>query len=748
MTEQESLIHELAELAGIEKNFFDIWGARHETSLSTTLKILEAMNINTDSEEILRRELHSLRTREWTRMCPPVWVVFEDEPKPLPVHVPLSAGQTSDRIKTAHFSLTDEAGVTREWSFEGGDLTVAESHVIRGVTYRRFLLDLPRGLDIGYHNFSMSVVTESDVHRHVLQLIVCPALAYQPPCLQGEGRAAGSAVALYGLRSDRNWGVGDFTDLKTLASWTADDLHGDVIGLNPLLAIPNRFPYHHSPYLPVTRFFYNFLYLDVEAAAGFHDSPDLREELNKREIREWINRLRTSETVDYEGAARLKEQMLWPAFRSFMARPATDREREEFDSYAQKQGKLLNLYGIFMALTDHFASREPPLWGWRQWPRDYHDPDSEAVARFAHDHADRVEFHQYLQWEIERQLGSVEEWLKEKGLKIGLYQDMPLAVDGAGFDTWLHQDLFAVGMSAGAPPDPFSPRGQDWGFPPLIPDVCRQDAYRYFIEILRRSMRGGALRIDHAMQFFRLFWIPEKEKPAQGAYVLYPAEDLVGILALESVRSRTLIIGEDLGTVPVEIRELFQKRGVYSYRVLYFEKDREDEFKRPDSYPVQALVTVSTHDLPTFEGWWKGKDIEIRYKLGVFETEERHRGEWAEREADKRKLLHALKEQNLLPDWHPADLAQLPEVTPELHAAIVGYAAKTKSKLLLLNQEDIFRDVRQQNLPGTTSEVPNWVTKMRFTLEDLKNYHMAVGCAAMVRGWIDFTGRNCGRKTD
>ena len=429
-----------------------------------------------------------------------------------------------------------------------------------------------------------------------------------------------------------------------------------------------------------------------------------------------------------------------------MARPEADKEREEFDIFVREQGNLLRLYGIFMALTDHFASQDPPLWGWRRWPSEYHDPNSEAVARFARDHAERVRFHQYLQWEIERQLGSAEGWLKEKGMRIGLYHDMPLAVDGAGFDIWLHRDLFAARMSAGAPPDPFSPRGQNWGFPPLDPDVCRQDGYRYFIEVLRRCMRGGALRIDHAMQFFRLFWIPENEKPAVGAYVLYPAEDMVGILALESVRNRTLIIGEDLGTVPPEIRELFRKRGIYSYRVLYFEKDGEGKFKRPDMYPEQALVTVSTHDLPTFEGYWKGKDIEIRYKIGVFETEEEHRREWAERDADKNKLLQALKERNLLPDWHPADTAHVPEVTPELHAAIVGFAAQTKSKLLLVNQEDIFRDVRQQNLPGTTSEVPNWVTKMRFTLEDLRSYHMAVGCAAMVRGWIDFTGRTCGRK--
>jgi 4-alpha-glucanotransferase len=742
----ERVVDELAALMGIEGEYADIWGEKHAASLEAKLLMLEAMGVEGESVQALEGELNRRRAQQWTRIGPSVWVVYVDMIRPLPIQIALGPEKENERVQKEcvemRISVEDEEGSLLHEKRLGPGLEAADSTVLDGIRYGRYLVEIPSGLGVGYYRLGFEITSGQGRCLHRVRLAICPEKAYLPPVLQGEGKAAGVQAALYGLRSRRNWGIGDFTDLKALVDWTADALGGDIIGVNPLLSIHNRPPYNHCPYLPITRFFRNFIYLDVEAVAGFSDSPAIEEMFAQTDLEGRIEALRSSSEVDYESVARLKRRVLREAFRSFLQRPEDDRERAAFDQFLREQGDLLSLYGTFMALHEHFEALDPALLGWRTWPPEYHDPSSPAVKAFREAKKEEVMFHAFLQWETERQLKSVEDHCRAKGLAVGLYHDLPLAVDVNGFDAWLHQKMFAFTMSTGAPPDPFSPTGQDWGFAPPLPEALKEDGYAFFIRELRRNMRPESmLRIDHAMRFYRLFWIPESMKPSEGAYVRYPVDDLVGILLLESVRNKVVIIAEDLGTVPPEVRKIFARRGVFSYRLLYFEKDEKENFKAPSEYPEQALVSITTHDLPTFEGFWKGRDIEMRYRLGKFDSEERYQKEWRAREKDKAQLLSLFKAQGLLPEYHPLDPAHVPQVTPEMHYAVVGFVAKTASKILLINQEDIFRDDRQQNMPGTTWEVHNWMTWMRFSLEELKTDPMALGCTRMVRNWIQMSGR-------
>jgi 4-alpha-glucanotransferase len=349
--------------------------------------------------------------------------------------------------------------------------------------------------------------------------------------------------------------------------------------------------------------------------------------------------------------------------------------------------------------------------------------------------------HQYIQWQIDVQLRRAQHRARDRRRSIGLYHDLALATDRFGSDMWAHRPFFVEGARVGSPPDDFSPHGQDWAFPP--PNSARhyEDGYRLFAESIRRNCRhGGALRIDHVMRLFRLYWIPEGSDAAHGAYVGERWEDLVRILALESVRNQVTIVGEDLGTVEPEVRETLRRFGVLGYRLFYFEKNQRGEFKKPEEYERQALVSSTTHDLPTLAGFWIGADLEARLAAGLLDDEAWRRQTEARAE-EKRKMLDALFELRLMPPWAPRDAAAYPVMTGELHNAVVGFLAGTPSQLLAINQEDLTKETAQQNLPGTTWQYPNWGRKMRFTVEQLRSDPEALGYASMFRNWIAGTGR-------
>ena len=437
------------------------------------------------------------------------------------------------------------------------------------------------------------------------------------------GRAAGLAVSLYGIRSERNWGCGDTSDLKALIDWVVDQAGASFIALNPLHAIPNRQPFNTSPYLPNSIFYRNPIYLDLEQIDDSALPARAQAWLQSPECRIGIATLRSSELVEYERVYRLKLRFLKLLFRSFLNEWNQNTARaHELRHYIDREGDLLDRFAVHAALEHAIHRRCPDVWNWRSWPEPYQDPDSPAVREFARKHWRSVLFHKYLQWQLDLQFQAVQQHARERGLAIGIYHDLALATDRFGSDLWAHRDFFISGCRVGAPPDDFSPKGQDWAFPPPNSERHYQDGYRLFAESVRRNCRhGGALRIDHVMRFFRLYWIPDGMDATEGTYVRDRYEDLLGILALESVRQKVVLIGEDLGTVPDEVREALARFGILSYRLLYFEQDRDGSFRRPDEYPRDALVSATTHDLPTLAGFWIGRDIEARRDAGLLPDE-------------------------------------------------------------------------------------------------------------------------------
>jgi 4-alpha-glucanotransferase len=565
-------------------------------------------------------------------------------------------------------------------------------------------------LPLGYHQLRQGEKTRN--------LIVTPDRAWQP-----SGRMAGFGVTLWGLRSERNWGCGDFRDLRDLIDWAVPALGAHFIALNPLHALHNRRPYNISPYLPNSIFYRNFLYLDVESIEGYRAVEDPAE----------LERLRQAPTVEYEQVAALKRAALERIFKSHPP-------RRECLEWIQAEGELLRIFATYCALDEHLHNANPDLWIWPDWPEHYRDPASPAVDVFAREHAQEILFHGWLQWLIDGQISAVQRHALAAGMSVGLYHDLALATDRCGSDLWAWRPYFITGCRVGSPPDGFSPNGQDWSFPPPNSPRHRTDGYRMFAESIRKTMRhGGALRIDHVMRLFRLYWIPEGHTAKEGAYVRDRAEDLVRVLALESVRNRSLIVGEDLGTVEDEVRETLARFGILSYKLLFFERNGE-KFRMPAEYPAAALTSTSTHDLATMAGYWVGADVEARFQAGAIDEEGR-RSQHADRTHDKQKLLEALFEAGLMPQNYERNAARIPELTGELHYAISGFLASTPCWMWLINQEDLTKEVHQQNLPGTTAEYPNWGRKMRWTIAELSSVPEARDCASMLRVWVQKTQR-------
>jgi 4-alpha-glucanotransferase len=326
-------------------------------------------------------------------------------------------------------------------------------------------------------------------------------------------------------------------------------------------------------------------------------------------------------------------------------------------------------------------------------------------------------------------------------LSIGLYHDLALATDRSGSDLWAHGRFYVQGCRVGSPPDAFSPTGQDWAFPPPNAEAHRVNGYELFHQSIRKIVRfGGALRIDHVMRLFHLFWIPDGVKAADGVYVKDNAADLLRILALESVQEQNIIVGEDLGTVTDAIREALDRAGSLSYRLFYFEKRPDGSFKTTDEYPRHALVASTTHDLPTIAGFWTGRDIEARRAAGLADAAV-YEKQIAERQVDKQRMLDVLHAEKLLPSTYTLNAADVPELDGSLHDAIIGFLAQTPSALLLLNQEDLTKETEQQNLPGSTAQYPNWRRKMKWTVDELRELKEARNFSQMFRHQLERTGR-------
>jgi 4-alpha-glucanotransferase len=722
-------IRRLGELCGIDSSYTDFFGKRRQVPLATERALLEAMGVAVGSERDVESSLREAEARPWRRMLAPVRVIAAPEPPEITFTLPARLGRA-----TIEWALAEETGGVHEGRVIPDDLPVAAAAEIDGESYRRWRIALPLDLPHGYHRLSMA--TRGYRHaRGSLQLIVAPARCRRPA---PQSRLWGLIAQLYGVRSQRNWGIGDFSDLAALAE-QAGELGASAIGVNPLHALFPADASHISPYSPSSRLFLNVSYLDPEAVADFAECSEAHAMLSDNAFRRELDRTRAAELVDYPAAWRLKLRVLELLFRSFQERHlATASTRADaFSAFRAEMGEGLEQQARFDALHEH-ALLTTGTWSWQEWPEPLRHPDSPEVDAFASEQRDRVDFFAYLQWQADQQLERAQARARAAGMPIGLYNDIAVGVSPAGATAWANPGVILSGVSVGAPPDLFNLHGQNWGLAPLSPVGLREGAYAMFAATLGHNMRhAGAVRIDHVMGLQRVFWIPEGASPADGAYVSYPFADLARIIALESERHHCLVIGEDLGTVPRGFRPAMQRAGLLSCRVLYFERTPDGAFLPPEAYPRQALVSVSTHDLPTLRGFWTGCDLRWRDRLARFPDEDASKSAHAARGRDRILLLQALQRAGLLPAG--IDPEQPPdEASDELVLAVHRYLARTPGHLLMVQLEDMLGEEEQTNLPGA-EEHPNWRRKLGSDLERLADEPMVGQIAEMMMA----AGRSC-----
>ncbi|MEJ2715894.1 MAG: 4-alpha-glucanotransferase, partial [Deltaproteobacteria bacterium] len=464
------------------------------------------------------------------------------------------------------------------------------------------------------------------------------------------------------------------------------------------------------------------------------------------ETRARIQRLREEEHVNYELVATLKLEILKEVFRTFLKNHGDPRKQSsrwsDFQAYVDSEGTYLERFATFCALEEHFLLADPSMESWRDWPAGLRDPSSEEVRKFRRENENAVLFWMYLQWQIDEQLSSAHRYAIKKGMVLGLYHDEALAVDPSGADFWAMQKLFHEGFTIGAPPDAFAPEGQDWGFAPPNREEIRNSGYEPFLKKLSASCKdGGALRIDHVMQLHRLYWIPESRKPSDGVYVRDFEDDLLNLLALASQRTGTVIVGEDLGTVPMEFRERLMARGVFSYRLFYFEQDGHGNLVPHYDYPESALASITTHDLPTLAGFWSNRDIDVRCQIGQLDEQQGKRFR-EDRILHKTRIVERLVQDGFLSSREAQAARSSQFLTEALHSAVLAFLFHTPSKLVLVNQEDVFQDERQQNIPGTVTEHANWVTKMSYTVEELRAHPNALRMTQKFKNLLQQSGRS------
>ncbi len=709
MAEPRAALERLGAHFGIAPEYNDIWGKRHAVPDANLIALLAAFGVDASTPERIEAEARAAHAAAWRTPLPPVAAIDAHAARwSLPLRLP-------DSAMRLRWTLTEEGGKRHQGEADAAALTESGRAELDGKTLIERRLELSVTLPAGYHK-----LTIEGLKRETL-VVAAPPRCYRPPALADGGRIWGPAVQLYALRSERNWGIGDFGDLAKLVENAAERGAG-IIGLNPLHALFPHNPAHASPYSPSSRLQLNVLYLEVEAIEEFRECEPAQRRVRSAEFQARLAQLREAPLVDYPGVAAAKLEileLLYAHFRERHLKGATPRG-QAFRDFQGQSGRPLRLHALYEALQAHFHARVSTVWGWPVWPQAYRDHDSAEVARYAEKYVERVEYYEYLQWQAERQLAQVSERCRARGLAVGLYLDLAVSVDRAGSDTWTNQECYALGASVGAPPDEFNPNGQNWGLPPLRPDRLRAQGYRFFIETLRENMRdAGALRIDHVMGLMRLFWIPPDKTAADGAYVHYALDEMLAIVALESERNRCMVIGEDLGTVADQMRAALARYEVLSYRLLYFERGEGGVFKPSAEYPRDALVAVSTHDLATLAGWWVGRDLRLRLELGLFPNEGVYEKQLIDRAQERVRMMLALQHAGLLPPGVTVEPTGSQELTPALVEAIHAFVASAPSRVMMVQIDDAIGVTEQANMPGTTDEHPNWKRKLPESLEQL-----------------------------
>jgi 4-alpha-glucanotransferase len=678
MTTPVDLLRQLAEAYGVYNSYHDDQGRVQEASPEALLAVLRVLGAPLRNIDDAGDALRQRREAEWRRPLEPVLLAWDGQPGDVSLRLPAA---TAGR---AEFHLQfDESDESRSWSCPVGELPVVGGAEVEGVAYSVRRVTLPRSLPFGYHRLTLRLPGQTCESL----LLSAPERSYAPP--GAVAKSWGVFLPMYAIRSERNLGCGDFTDLENLLNWT-HSLGGGVVGTLPFLAAFLDEPFEPSPYSPASRMFWNELFIDIARVPELGRCPEARTHLAG--LGRELAALRADPLVDYRRVAALKRPVLEMLAGAFFAEPAG--RLPAFQAFVRDNRRLED-YARFRAAGER---RRQSWWSWEDRPRggDLREGDFDRTAE---------RYHLYVQWVADEQVRRLSEDASVGGQ--GLYLDLPLGVNPDSYDVWRDRKSFALGVSAGAPPDVFFTKGQEWGFPPLHPETIRTDSYHYLRDCLHHHLRyAGMLRIDHMMGLHRFFWVPQGLGPRQGVYVRYPADELYAVYSLESNRHRTVLVGEDLGTVPDYVRPAMARHNVHRLYVGQFEMQPNwDGALNPPSQG--AVASMNTHDTPTFAGFWRGIDIEECRAMGLFDDPgARHERE--RRETIRNAVVSYLRRLGLL-----GNDAEVPAVL----RACLEQMARGPVQVVLANLEDLWQATEPQNVPGTWHEKPNWRRKALHPIE-------------------------------
>ncbi|WP_366654119.1 4-alpha-glucanotransferase [Fodinicurvata sp. EGI_FJ10296] len=738
----DAVLDALTAAAGVAPGFHDIWGREYAASDETKCALLQALGYRVDTEDDRRAALEFANNRPWSRLIDPV-VIIASEAGPPAVDIAVADGRDG-----LNWTIRTEDGSELHGQASRAALPVLDRRPDipgRGAV-TRYRLDLHATLPEGYHQLVIDDGGGPDGGAWgETTLIVAPPRCWTPQDTTGDARLWGVSCQLYSLMEDGDDGIGTFSHLKRFATDMAR-AGADTIGLNPLHSLYPVEPAAASPYSPSSRDFLNPMYIDIHAIpeAGAADLAQLPV-------------VGADDLIDYDVVARRAWRGLeavFAAFRRLHPEGGGSEREAAFKAFrdgggeagAELQARALHDFALFMAIQESKAGDDLSSMPWWAWGEAFAHPEAPGSRAFAETHAERVHFHQWCQFIADEQLGDAANAADAAGLRLGLYRDLAIGVGPASAAAWADPQALVRGVSVGAPPDLLNRKGQDWGLAPLDPLYLRETAFKPLIQGLRANMRhAGAIRIDHVMGLMHLYWIPAGRPADEGTYVSYPFEEMLRILALESRRHKAIVIGEDLGTVPEGFRDRMTAAGVLSYKVMPFERVGDGLFKRGTSYSPLSVCTFGTHDLPTVDGWWSGRDVAWRSHIGHHGSEEDRDADARSRSVDRQRLIDALVDAGVWPPDRAVDIETPEPMSQPLREAIHAFLARADSCLMVVQIEDALALVDQMNLPGTTVEHPNWRRRLPRAVSNLAEVPSVRGVldtVASIRGRHGVGGEN------
>lgn len=658
----DEAVSALARRAGLAVEWRDYANKKHRVSSETLRRILAALGLPCDTADDLAHSREQLRSPG----LPPLMTGTTGEP----IELPIGRDRTPASVR-----VTVEGGAVMQIRVRPG----RNGAQLAGIGQP------------GYH------LLELDEQRTILS--VAPPRCFTLADATPPARLWGLAVQTYSLRSSGDCGVGDMAGVAALAR-NAATFGADALALSPFHALFAADATHYSPYAPSTRLFYNPIYADprslfgearVQKATAQAGADAASAEFAGRPL------------IDWPASVKIKMSVLRRLFEDFSSHDLAVGSNPlalDFSRFREAGGGLLQDHAVFEALYAVRVAADPSAWNWRNWPEAWRHPRTNEVASVARAHRHEILFHCFLQWVADRSLAAAQQAARQAGMRVGLIADLAVGMSSAGSHAWTNQQDILGGLEIGAPPDLYNRKGQNWGLTTFSPRALCAGGFAPFIATVRACLRHcGGVRIDHAMGFLRLWVIPRGAEPHEGAYLAYPLDDLLRLIALESHRHRAIVIGEDLGTVPAGFRGRLAKAGIYGMRVLWFER-RRNQFIAPQDWLPDTVAMTSTHDLPTVAGWWRGHDIETRRQLQLVRDAEDQR---AVRQKERRRLWRAFTRSQAACGEPPA-----PNETEHVADAAMNFIAQTRSQLTLAPLEDVLALEDQPNLPGTIDEHPNW----------------------------------------